>query len=67
MKFNGINHLAVATGDMDATIRFWRDLLAIIGTILSQADVIQRAHEGRQPGFSYPSGQVCLFLTLISA
>jgi catechol 2,3-dioxygenase-like lactoylglutathione lyase family enzyme len=28
MKFNGINHLAMATGDMDATIRFWRDLLA---------------------------------------
>lgn len=27
IKFNGINHLAMATGDMDATIRFWRDLL----------------------------------------
>lgn len=25
--FTGINHLAMATGDMDATIRFWRDLL----------------------------------------
>ncbi len=29
MKFNGINHLAMATGDMDATIRFWRDLLGM--------------------------------------
>lgn len=29
MKFNGINHLAMATGDMDATIHFWRDLLGI--------------------------------------
>lgn len=27
MKFNGINHLAMATRDMDRTIRFWRDLL----------------------------------------
>jgi len=27
--FNGINHLAMATGDMDATIRFWRDLLGM--------------------------------------
>lgn len=29
MKFKGINHLAMATGDMDATIRFWRDLLGM--------------------------------------
>ena len=29
MKFNGINHLAMATGDMDTTIRFWRDLLGM--------------------------------------
>lgn len=28
-KFNGINHLAMATGDMDGTIRFWRDLLGM--------------------------------------
>jgi catechol 2,3-dioxygenase-like lactoylglutathione lyase family enzyme len=27
--FNGINHLAMATGDMDGTIRFWRDLLGM--------------------------------------
>jgi catechol 2,3-dioxygenase-like lactoylglutathione lyase family enzyme len=27
IKFNGVNHLAMATGDMDSTIRFWRDLL----------------------------------------
>ncbi|HOT93770.1 MAG TPA: VOC family protein [Methanoregulaceae archaeon] len=24
---NGLSHVALATGDMDATIRFWRDLL----------------------------------------
>ena len=24
MKYSGINHLAMVTGDMDATIRFWR-------------------------------------------
>jgi catechol 2,3-dioxygenase-like lactoylglutathione lyase family enzyme len=29
IKFNGINHLAMATGDMDRTIRFWRDLLGM--------------------------------------
>ncbi len=28
-KFNGINHLAMATGDMDKTIHFWRDLLGM--------------------------------------
>ena len=27
--FNGINHLAMATGDMDKTIRYWRDLLGM--------------------------------------
>ena len=29
MKFNGVNHLAMATGEMDRTIRFWRDLLGM--------------------------------------
>ena len=29
VKFVGINHLAMATGDMDKTIRFWRDLLGM--------------------------------------
>ena len=29
LKYNGINHLAMATGDMDATILFWRDLLGM--------------------------------------
>lgn len=28
-KYTGINHLAMATADMDATIRFWRDLLGM--------------------------------------
>ena len=28
-RFNGVNHLAMATGDMDSTIRFWRDLLGM--------------------------------------
>jgi catechol 2,3-dioxygenase-like lactoylglutathione lyase family enzyme len=28
-KFTGINHLAMATGDMDSTIRFWRDLIGM--------------------------------------
>ena len=27
--FNGVSHLAMATGDMDKTIRFWRDLLGM--------------------------------------
>jgi catechol 2,3-dioxygenase-like lactoylglutathione lyase family enzyme len=29
VRFNGVNHLAMATGDMDKTIRFWRDLLGM--------------------------------------
>jgi len=28
-KFTGVNHLAMVTADMDATIRFWRDLLGM--------------------------------------
>lgn len=28
-KLTGVNHLAMATGDMDATIAFWRDLLGL--------------------------------------
>jgi catechol 2,3-dioxygenase-like lactoylglutathione lyase family enzyme len=28
-KYTGINHLAMVTGDMDKTIRFWRDLLGM--------------------------------------
>jgi catechol 2,3-dioxygenase-like lactoylglutathione lyase family enzyme len=29
IKFNGVNHIAMATGDLDTTIRFWRDLLGM--------------------------------------
>ncbi|MDY6950480.1 MAG: VOC family protein [Thermodesulfobacteriota bacterium] len=29
IRYTGINHLAMATGDMDETIRFWRDLLGM--------------------------------------
>jgi catechol 2,3-dioxygenase-like lactoylglutathione lyase family enzyme len=29
VEYSGINHLAMATKDMDATIRFWRDLLGM--------------------------------------
>ena len=29
IRYKGINHLAMATGDMDTTIRFWRDLLGM--------------------------------------
>lgn len=29
IQYNGINHLAMATGNMDETIRFWRDLLGM--------------------------------------
>jgi catechol 2,3-dioxygenase-like lactoylglutathione lyase family enzyme len=29
IRFKGINHLAFATWDMDATIRYWRDLLGL--------------------------------------
>ncbi len=29
VNYTGINHLAMVTGDIDATIRFWRDLLGM--------------------------------------
>ena len=29
VEYNGINHLAMVTGDMDMTIRYWRDLLGM--------------------------------------
>ena len=29
IKFNGINHLAMVTSDMDRTIHYWRDLLGM--------------------------------------
>ena len=29
MKYNGVNHIALATGKIDETIRFWRDLLGM--------------------------------------
>lgn len=29
IRYTGVNHLAMVTGDMDATIRFWRDLLGM--------------------------------------
>ncbi len=29
IKYAGINHIALATNDMDKTIRFWRDLLGM--------------------------------------
>lgn len=29
IKHNGINHLAMVTRDMDATVRFWRDFLGM--------------------------------------
>lgn len=28
-RYTGINHLAMVTGDMDGTVRFWRDLLGM--------------------------------------
>jgi catechol 2,3-dioxygenase-like lactoylglutathione lyase family enzyme len=29
VRYTGVNHLALATGDMDRTIHFWRDLLGM--------------------------------------
>ena len=29
VRYNGVNHLAMATGDMDMTIRYWPDLLGM--------------------------------------
>ena len=29
MKYNGVNHIALATGNIEETVRFWRDLLGM--------------------------------------
>jgi catechol 2,3-dioxygenase-like lactoylglutathione lyase family enzyme len=29
MKYRGVNHIAMATSDMDMTVRYWRDLLGM--------------------------------------
>jgi len=29
MRYKGLNHIAMATGDMDMTVRYWRDLLGM--------------------------------------
>jgi catechol 2,3-dioxygenase-like lactoylglutathione lyase family enzyme len=29
ITYNGVNHVAMITGDMDSTIRYWRDLLGM--------------------------------------
>lgn len=29
MKYKGLNHIAFATGDMEMTVRYWRDLLGM--------------------------------------
>ena len=29
MKYRGVNHIAMATADMDMTVRYWRDLLGM--------------------------------------
>lgn len=29
VTFNGVNHIAMVTGNMDSTIRYWRDLLGM--------------------------------------
>jgi len=29
IRYTGVNHLAMVTGDMDSTIRYWRDLLGM--------------------------------------
>jgi len=29
MRYKGLNHVAFATGDMDMTVRYWRDLLGM--------------------------------------
>ncbi len=53
VRFNGVNHLAMATGDMDMTIRFWRDLLGMrLVTGLGEPGYRQptkAALEGSQP------------------
>ena len=46
MKIKGINHLAMVTGDMDKTVRFYRDILGfpVVATIGNRPDSYPYRH-----------------------
>ncbi|XPV76548.1 MAG: VOC family protein [Desulfovibrio sp.] len=44
MQYKGVNHLALATGNLEETIAFWRDLLGM-------RMVVSMGHEGRRQYF----------------
>ena len=46
VKFKGINHLAMVTGDMDKTVRFYRDILGmpLVATIGNRPDSYPYRH-----------------------
>ena len=54
VKYNGINHPTMATGDMNGTIRFWRDL----------PDMRLVASPGSSPGYRYYFFQISEWLYL---
>lgn len=50
MKYKEINLLAMVTGNMDATIRFWRDLIGIRkNPVLNDDNPPVAATEGADP------------------
>ena len=62
MKIKGINHLAMVTGDMDKTVRFYRDVLGFDevevrfrGAILAEPGVSRPAESAGEFGLLYPA------------
>ena len=53
IRYRCTNHLAFATGDMSATIRFWRDLMGMRMVLTSGGkDSRHYFFDARSPGFS---------------
>lgn len=55
MNYKGVSHIAFATGDLDRTIRFWRDLLGLRMVVSLGRDGYKlyffRISEGQYAGF----------------
>lgn len=52
MQWQGVNHIALQTGDLDATIQFYRDMLDMEVMFTAPAGEMHGRHAGIRPGGS---------------
>lgn len=50
MQWQGVNHIALQTGDLDATIQFYRDMLDMEVMFTAPAGEMHGRHAGIRPG-----------------